>query len=85
LQNLLGAHESSRSTAIFSDDPGKTSLNGRGVLVQIVAIETQSGLQPERIACAKTGELDGRAEERRREESSLRRRNGDLIEFQEGN
>jgi hypothetical protein len=81
-QDPLRTYEAPFGTAVFSDDPGKTSLDGRSALVQVVAIQTHSCLQPQGIPGAQTGELDRGTEERRCEESSMSRRNGDLFESQ---
>ena len=82
VQDPLRAYEAPFCAAVFSDNPGKTSLNGRSAFVQIVAIQTHSCFQSQGIPRAESGELDRGTEERRREESSMSRRNGDLFETQ---
>jgi hypothetical protein len=56
VQDPLRAYEAPFCTAVFSDNPGKTSLNGRSALVQVVAIQTHSCFQSKGIPRAQAGE-----------------------------
>mmetsp|Transcript_38782 Transcript_38782/g.97035 ORF Transcript_38782/g.97035 Transcript_38782/m.97035 type:complete len:231 (-) Transcript_38782:658-1350(-) len=57
--NRVGTQEASLGPTPLPDGPDECGLHGCGVLVGVVAIQTQTRLQTQRIPCAKCGWLDG--------------------------
>jgi len=54
-QDAVRSRKTAAVAPTFLNGPEQRSLDGRRVIVDIVAVETEAGFQPQTVACAKSG------------------------------